>query len=396
MLAHSSSTGTATLNITGGGSLNASSSSTGGGIRVESNSGDATLKINNAKVTAISDFGDGVFVKAGDTSSASLTVDGGSLTSTGGSNSGVGIRFSFGGDTTSREASLSVSNSALVDAREGGILAGDGSSAQKVPPTDDSSGIVFDGNKGTVYGNETLQEDLTIGEGESLTLNNGASLNAGGHNVIVDGGTVDDSIKNSLGESVKYPPTITTESLPDGTEGTSYSQTLMATGTTPITWSVTSGSLPGGLSLNASTGEITGTPTAQGESTFTVTATNDYGSYSKELSVTIDAQTNVPVTGVPLSQTELSLTEGGTAQLNATVLPNDATNKSVTWTSNAPGVATVDSSGKVTAVASGTATITVTTQDGNHTATCAVTVRPDIPLPTPTTKSPWRAPRAAP
>ena len=55
----------------------------------------------------------------------------------------------------------------------------------------------------------TLQEDITIGEGESLTLDDGASLNAGNHNVIVDGGTLDENLANSLGDSVKYAPAIT-------------------------------------------------------------------------------------------------------------------------------------------------------------------------------------------
>lgn len=55
----------------------------------------------------------------------------------------------------------------------------------------------------------TLQEDITIGEGESLTLDDGASLNAGNHNVIVDGGTLEENLANSLGDSVKYAPAIT-------------------------------------------------------------------------------------------------------------------------------------------------------------------------------------------
>lgn len=55
----------------------------------------------------------------------------------------------------------------------------------------------------------TLQEDITIGEGESLTLDDGASLNAGNHNVIVDDGTLDENLANSLGDSVKYAPAIT-------------------------------------------------------------------------------------------------------------------------------------------------------------------------------------------
>jgi uncharacterized protein YjdB len=60
----------------------------------------------------------------------------------------------------------------------------------------------------------------------------------------------------------------------------------------------------------------------------------------------------------------------------ATVLPENASNKNVAWSSSAPGVATVNNSGLVTAVANGSTTITVATQDGNKTATCAVTVAP--------------------
>ena len=126
--------------------------------------------------------------------------------------------------------------------------------------------------------------------------------------------------------------------------------------------------------MDENTGVISGTPTADGTFNFTVKATNTGGSDSKSLSITIGAQTNVPVTGVSLNTSTLNLIEGGTGTLIATVLPDNATNKKVTWSSNAPGVATVDSSGKVTAVAPGTATITVTTEDGNKTATCAVTV----------------------
>ena len=80
------------------------------------------------------------------------------------------------------------------------------------------------------------------------------------------------------------------------------------------------------------------------------------------------------VNEVSLDKTELALTVGDTQTLTATITPNDANNKNVSWSSDKPSVATVDENGKVTAVAVGTANITVRTVDGGKTAVCAVTV----------------------
>jgi uncharacterized protein YjdB len=82
----------------------------------------------------------------------------------------------------------------------------------------------------------------------------------------------------------------------------------------------------------------------------------------------------VPVTGVSLSPTSASISAGLTRQLTATVAPSNATNQTVTWSSSNSSIATVSNTGLVTAVAAGTATITVTTQDGGKTATAAITV----------------------
>ena len=83
------------------------------------------------------------------------------------------------------------------------------------------------------------------------------------------------------------PPTVTTETLPGGTEGEAYSQTLTAKGTAPITWGIASGTLPKGLSLNETTGEISGTPAGEETAVFTVKAVNALGEDTKELSITI-------------------------------------------------------------------------------------------------------------
>ena len=91
----------------------------------------------------------------------------------------------------------------------------------------------------------------------------------------------------TISENVAAAPSITTSSLPDGKVGEAYSQTLTATGTAPITWSISNGTLPDGLKLTGNTGEISGTPTAEGTATFTVKATNSAGSNTKELSITI-------------------------------------------------------------------------------------------------------------
>ncbi|MBP7332220.1 MAG: S-layer homology domain-containing protein [Firmicutes bacterium] len=83
---------------------------------------------------------------------------------------------------------------------------------------------------------------------------------------------------------------------------------------------------------------------------------------------------DVSVEGVSLNMTSLSLKVGDTSQLTATIKPKNASVKTVSWESSNDKVATVDSSGKVIAVATGSATITVTTKEGGKTASCSVTV----------------------
>ena len=294
VLASSKSTGSASLTITGDGILSASSGSNPG-IRVQSNTGNGTLTITGAKVTASSsNGGHGVQIRCGDGLDASLTVNDGSLTATGSGTSGAGIKFQFGSsDYNSGTPSLTVSGNAMVKASggEGGISTNSSSDIRIEDGNNSSGGIVFDDDKGTVYGKVELQENLTIGEGESLTIPEGASLDTNGK-LTVNGGT------------------------------------------------------------------LNGKP---------------------------NGNVIYKVTGVNLDQTAISLAVGGTAALNATITPANATNQNLTWSSDKPEVATVDANGKVTAVGAGAATITATATDGSgEKATCTVTVKaPPEPEPEP-------------
>ena len=115
-----------------------------------------------------------------------------------------------------------------------------------------------------------------------------------------------------------------------------------------------------------------------GTATITVTATNGTEDTADDKTDTITITVTNPATGISLNKYTLELTEGENETLTANVTPTDA-DGSVAWSSNNTSVATVDSTGKVTAVKVGTATITATTSNGK-TATCAVTVKKAVTL----------------
>lgn len=129
--------------------------------------------------------------------------------------------------------------------------------------------------------------------------------------------------------------------------------------------------------------------TAVGNGSATITATAKDGSKkTATCKVTVKIPTVVKVSRVSLNKNDLALTSKGQSyQLSASVSPSNASNKSVKWTSGNPKVATVNSSGKVTAVANGNTTITATAADGSGKKDiCAVTVnipKPADPTPTP-------------
>ena len=178
----------------------------------------------------------------------------------------------------------------------------------------DESSITLD-----VGGNQTLTatvtpEDATNkkvrwssdNEAVATVSEDGVVTAVAGGTAVITATTHDGLFTATCTVTVNAPdaaPSITTDTLPDGKVGEAYSQTLTATGTAPITWSIDDG-LPADLSLNVNTGEISGTPTADGTAKFTVKATNSAGSNTRELSITITK-------AAPAEHTITVTTEGG-------------------------------------------------------------------------------------
>ena len=366
------------------------------GIYVKSGTGNASLTINDASVVASSSssYGyAGVCVQSGaiatGTPNISLAVDGGSLTASG-TGSSDGIQFYVGSSqATGATTSLTVSENAIVDARNGGISALKITETLPTPtPTgDNSSGIVFDGSTGTVYGDVTLDEPLTVGAGETLTIPEGAELNCNGKltnngTILVEsGGTVSGSLS---GGSTVTTPSITAQPTDNTvTEGSAaeFSITATAGSENPTyQWQQSTDNGSNWTNIESATSasyttDATTTSMSGYQYRCVVKSASGVGVISSAAILTVQTRpAPVPVTGVTLNENTLELYTGKSETLIATVQPDNATNKAVTWSSDKPEVATVEG-GTVTAVKEGEATITATATDGsNISATCTVKV----------------------
>ncbi len=106
----------------------------------------------------------------------------------------------------------------------------------------------------------------------------------------------------------------------------------------------------------------------------TITITEIKSGVTISVPVTVKSK-NISVTGISLNKTKLDITKGSTEKLSANIIPSNATNENINWTTSNSKVATVTSSGKVIAVGFGNAIITAKTLDGSYTATCNVDVK---------------------
>ncbi|MFA5660387.1 MAG: Ig-like domain-containing protein [Bacilli bacterium] len=173
-------------------------------------------------------------------------------------------------------------------------------------------------------------------------------------------------------ESVSVSPSVAGISLSSAVHQLQLNETVLPSNATSksVTWT---SSAPN-VATVSSTGLVTGL--SVGTTTITATSTVDH---TKKGSATITVSMDpVGVSGVTLSDTHVTLAKGETQTLTATVLPETAENKAVTWMTSDAGVATVND-GVVTAINSGNAIITVKTDDGDKTATTAILVVNDVP-----------------
>jgi len=180
----------------------------------------------------------------------------------------------------------------------------------------------------------------------------------------------DKAISKSTPVAVAPAPAVTTTSLKGGTPGTAYSATLQASGgTSPLSWSIATGSLPAGLALDSSTGVISGTPTTAGTATFTVQVTDSAPSplsAQNQLSITVVSRTLV-ITTTSLPDGTKGVAYSATLQENYGVLP-------VSWSvppgSLPNGLTLNQTSGLIsgTPTATGTFNFTVTVTDSSSPA----------------------------
>ena len=236
---------------------------------------------------------------------------------------------------------------------------------------------INDGNRDLNPGSDYTVSDGTITFGEAYL----DGLAAGSHTLTVyynpqgeayvangDPDTNDIPAATEISLTViNTAPTITTTTLPEGQVGAAYSQPLTATGTTPIIWTLESGSLPDGLGLSEA-GVISGTPTTDGTFTFTVKASNDTApDAEKQLSITINP---IPVTGTAPTITTTALSDGQVGEAYSQPLTAIGTTP-ITWTlesGSLPDGLGLSETGVISGTPTADGTFTFTVKASNGTA----------------------------
>ena len=257
----------------------------------------------------------------------------------------------------------------------------------------DVTGVSLSSSSETLEVNQTVQLTATVvpsnADNQAVTWsssnNNIATVTDEGLVTAIGAGTATITVTTEDGsKTATCTITVTTPPDPIPVTAISLSNASVAIGNTKtLTITYTPADANTGKAISTWTSSNTavatvanGVVTGVSAGTATITATTE-GGITASCTVTVSV---VSVTGVSLDKSSADLQIGGTTTLTATVAPADASNKTVTWSSSNPAVATV-ANGVVTGIAAGTATITATTVDGNKTATCTVTVTAGPPVP---------------
>ena len=361
-----------TLTIKGDGSLTASSNGYGAGIGGGYDLPCGNIVIEGGTISATGGRYAAGIGSGDEAAGGNITIKGGNITAIGGEY-GAGI----GSGSVNKCGDITITGG-IINATGGAGAAGIGSGT------------------GGSYGNITISGGTITATGGNKAAGIGTGINSSGGNITITDGVYEltaikgiDAI-NSIGVGLNnsvgtvtiggtvgvisespytYAPRAvtdvslnkTTTTLPIGsTEKLTATLTPSNARNMNVTWTTS----------NANVATVTdGTVTAVALGTATITVTTEDGAMTATCTVTVVQ----PATGVTLNKTSTTLPVGSSETLTATVIPDNATYKSVTWTTSNAAVATV-TDGTVTAVAPGTATITVTTTDGAKTATCEVTV----------------------
>ena len=229
---------------------------------------------------------------------------------------------------------------------------------------------------------EGANSPITVGDlnhGDTVYARLWDGTNAGSDSSV----SIEDNIASNQAGIILSNTNVTTGTQVTATVTHIDNESGVDIGKSKYVWNTTSGKI--GTSANLYTG---GTFSSNGEQISQTMSSP--GTYYLHV-LTVDKGENATetvseaitvrqlVTGISLNQTSATITEGETLQLTATITPENASNKSVKWESNDAGVASVSTSGLVTANTAGTATITATAQDGsNKTATCSITVNKKV------------------
>lgn len=351
--------GSGTVNISGG-AVNA----TGGKLRAGIE-GD-TVNISGGTVTAIGggtqtdnieDGGAGIEIYSG-----TLTISGGTVTATGGEQcAGIGAS---GGTVT-------ISNG-TVTATGGMYGAGIGGGASL-----DGGTVTITGGSVTAIGGA---DAAGIGGGfnndgdGAVTLGTGVTVRAGANET----GAVEVNADSfAASHTQKWVRTVADIPATDITLNETFSLYVGDSQRLPFTVTPFNATDLAWTSSNSSVATVDANGIVTGVAVGTTTISVNSAKYNTPFTCYVTVNP-VPVESVFLNKTTIALFEGSAETLTATVSPENATNKSVTWRSSDTAVATVDVNGVVTAVGGGSAIITATTSDGNKTASCTVTVTPSV------------------